>query len=139
MALGWGADQLARTDTSEVEMDGFSNQQLLARHPTLLRDVDSIDCGDGWLGLLDALCARLQFHTDHGDGPQVRVVQVKEKFGVLRFYVEDADEVQQGMIDLAQALSERTCEVCGALGRATSDGGVFAARCPVHARAKDGG
>lgn len=120
-------------------MEVFDNQVLLALHPALLRDIDTIDCGDGWFGLLDALCTRLQFHTDHGDGPQVRVVQVKEKFGTLRFYVDDADRFQRGMIDLAQALSARTCEVCGAPGQVNSRGGAFAARCLVHARPANGG
>jgi len=74
-------------------------------------------CGDGWFPLIDVLCARLQHETDQLGGPQVVASQVKEKYGGLRFYVQGASAAQHAMIDMAEALSERLCEICGAPGQ----------------------
>ena len=67
-------------------------------------------CGDGWYALIDTLCGKLQHETDHNGAPQVVARQVKEKFGRLRFYVNQAGERQRGMIDLACAVSVWTRE-----------------------------
>jgi len=50
------------------------------------------------------------------DSMQVRAVQVKEKFGGLRFYIHSADDEVFGMIEMAEMLSYVTCEVCGKHG-----------------------
>ncbi|MGB8477894.1 MAG: hypothetical protein WCE63_03510, partial [Acidobacteriaceae bacterium] len=52
--------------------------------------------GDGWFSLLWRLCEDLEplvAEYESETGHQFKVVQVKEKFGGLRFYVEDANEV----------------------------------------------
>ena len=65
-------------------------------------------CGDGWYQILDSLCGQIQHHIDwkqeqkekygRGDGcKQVVAVQVKEKFGGLRFYYNGGDDVIDGM------------------------------------------
>ncbi len=74
-------------------------------------------CGDGWFMLLDTLCERLQWWCDHNETPQVVLTQVKEKFGELRVHQRGASPEQRGMIEMARALSARSCEVCGHLGR----------------------
>lgn len=67
-----------------------------------------IDCGDGWFALIDVLCARIQARIDAERLPQVKVKRIKEKFGALRFYIfAQGDAHIRGMIDLAEALSER--------------------------------
>jgi hypothetical protein len=44
---------------------------------------------------------------------QVVAVQVKEKFGTLRFYCDGGDQYTQGVLDMAEAMSAVTCERCG--------------------------
>ena len=44
---------------------------------------------------------------------QLRIDQVKEKFGGLRFYYSGGDDEISGMVRLAESLSYRTCEYCG--------------------------
>lgn len=79
-------------------------------------------CGDGWYWLIDQLCSSLQWGTDMNGDPQVVAVQVKEKFGMLNFYVKEATPRQRGMITLAQSMSAHMCESCGTtekMGRTT--------------------
>lgn len=67
--------------------------------------------GDGWSKIvirLYRLC----------DRRNITVVQVKEKFGGLRFYVGDCESDIEDAIDAAEAESYRTCEVCGKIGSA---------------------
>ena len=75
------------------------------------------ECGDGWYWLIDRLCSNLQWSTDHnnskGKYPQIVAVQVKEKFGGLRFYTESEAEAQSAVISFVETLSEHTCEKCG--------------------------
>lgn len=60
------------------------------------------------------------------------VTQVKEKFGGLRFYVNGANDEQYGMIRFAEAMSYKTCEVCGSRGKIFNDYGRFSTRCKEH-------
>lgn len=95
------------------------------------------ECGDGWYDLIDNLCGWLQFNTDrNGHLPkyasQVVAVQVKEKFGGLRFYVEGATDAQYAAISLAEAMSHKICDVCGSPGK-PSKGGWIKTRCDAHA------
>ena len=71
------------------------------------------ECGDGWCLLIDTLCLALQRETDLGSGPQVVAAQVKSKFGALRFVTHAASKRQRGMIQFADAMSERVCEAKG--------------------------
>lgn len=84
-----------------------------------------VECGDGWFELIKNLCeeiAKLEI-----DG--IRVAQVKEKFGGLRFYVSaypeqvDVDpkakeklDALYNLIDKAEEKSNEICENCGSPG-----------------------
>jgi len=75
------------------------------------------ECGDGWFTLIDTLCEQLQWDTDKNNYPQIKAVQVKEKYGQLRFYVNGANDNQYGAIDFAETISSHICENCGNPGR----------------------
>lgn len=68
---------------------------------------------------------------DVPDIPKVKIVQVKEKFGTLRFYVDGADAEINGMIRMAENVSCYTCEVCGNPGKRTSAGWIQTL-CETH-------
>lgn len=55
---------------------------------------------------------------------QVVASQVKEKFGTLRFYYDGGDEYIHGLAAMAEAMSARTCESCGAPTKSTNDGWI---------------
>lgn len=44
---------------------------------------------------------------------QVIAEQIKEKFGGLRFYVDNADDYVNGLISMAESMSYGICENCG--------------------------
>lgn len=58
-------------------------------------------------------------------------IQVKEKFGTLRFYTAGATDVHQAFIDYATILSAYTCEICGHKGK-LNKGGWLSVRCKEH-------
>jgi hypothetical protein len=62
---------------------------------------------------------------------QVVVDQVKEKFGGLRFYYTGGDDLIDGMVRMAESMSEVTCEECGYPGT-TRGGGWVRTLCDKH-------
>jgi hypothetical protein len=66
--------------------------------------------------------AKLKMDTEYDLVPTA--VQVKEKFGGLRFYTNGATDIQDAYITFAEMISVRTCEVCGKPGKRTSDGWI---------------
>jgi hypothetical protein len=64
------------------------------------------------------------------------VVQVKEKFGTLRFYIQSGTEAHYNYISFAEAMSGVTCETCGSPGKRLGGGWVYTA-CEEHAREGD--
>lgn len=61
-----------------------------------------------------------------------RMLQIKEKFGTLRVYIDHADERIMALTDMAEKLSEFTCEKCGAPGELRT-GGWLKTLCDEHA------
>jgi hypothetical protein len=88
--------------------------------------------GEGWWPIIESLCANIQSHIDwwnknhekHPVVPQVTVEQIKEKFGGLRFYYQGGDDTIQGMVRMAEAWADASCEECGAPGTRRSGGWV---------------
>ena len=99
-----------------------------------------IECGNGWYKLLDILCSQLQFNTDKNNYPQIEAVQVKEKYGGLRFYynsipqendkwIERHNGTIEGMVSFAEFLSEETCELCGSMDEVSQTKGWIKTLC----------
>lgn len=87
--------------------------------------------GDGWNNLIDVLCSTISHYVQNNNGPNVRIVQIKEKFGTLRVYCDNTDEVVVQMIDFAENLSDRMCEHCGGSG-VLRDIGYLTTLCDTH-------
>jgi len=90
------------------------------------------ECHDGWFNIIDTLCEQIQSYIDRRGCPQVLARQVKEKFGQLRFYHAYGDEVVSALVGFAEALSEKTCELCGSPAAQVSDKGWTRVRCSNH-------
>jgi len=90
------------------------------RHLPLTEDLMSwgFQCGDGWFALLYQVSQQLtDYASSHPAVHEVIAVQVKEKFGTLRFYVRGADAHIQALIDAVEAESAQICERDGTPGR----------------------
>lgn len=76
---------------------------------------------DGWYKLVKKLCEDIQGELDkEPDAKWVKLfelVQAKEKFGGLRWYVTAASQRVHDLILKAEEESCHICEVCGAKGR----------------------
>jgi len=66
---------------------------------------------------------------------QVVAVQVKEKFGTLRFYYNGGDDFINGLERMAESMSAVTCEECGNPGTITK-GGWIRTLCETHKKEK---
>lgn len=95
----------------------------------------AVTCSEGWDDLIRRLHNRMV-----GIDPGYRAVQVKEKFGGLRFYVVFSEGLDQMLRDRAYEFireaaeeSYRTCEVCGEPGE-LNDGPWYRTLCEVHER-----
>ena len=89
-----------------------------------------VECGDGWFWLLDQLCDYLQFNIDNNKHPQIEAVQVKEKFGGLRFYINGGTDKQYEVIHFAENLSNSICEWCGTTKDVSQTEGWVVTLCP---------
>lgn len=83
------------------------------------------ECGDGWFGLLDALCECIQHYVDEGNYHQVEATQVKEKYGTLRFYINGGDDYIWDVVEKAEIASGMVCEQCGRAGVLRGKGWLF--------------
>lgn len=117
---------------------------LCTRYPKIFKDRHAdmrstamcwgFECGDGWFTLIDTLCSQIQWHLDKNaepGTPQVVAQQVKEKFGGLRFYTWGGDQTTRAFQQFAEAMSIRTCEVCGNPGERRG-GGWIQTLCDEH-------
>lgn len=106
--------------------------KLVERFPKLLRDYRGsphetclafgIECGDGWNGLIHDTLTRLQKMVECAPDLDIRIAQVKEKFGGLRIYVTmECDDrvvadIVYAILHDAESASSNICEVTGAYG-----------------------
>jgi hypothetical protein len=129
------------------------DQRLCEKYPEIFEDRHAnmtetamcwgFSCGDGWYNIIDTLCGNIQHYIDwqnknaakrytqYKQVPQLKAVQVKEKFGTLRFYYEGGDDHISGMVRMAEAMSAVTCEECGAPGE-QRHGGWVRTLCDHH-------
>lgn len=78
--------------------------------------------GAGWGPLVE----RLYNACDHQG---VAILQIKEKFGGLRFYVGGASDSTLQLIEAAEDESRKTCELCGKAGGQRVERGWVWTRC----------
>lgn len=61
----------------------------------------------------------------------INIVQIKEKFGGLRFYYDGGDAEISGMVSMAETWASHSCETCGDRGEQRS-GGWIRTLCDRH-------
>ena len=104
---------------------GLQNGWRLDSDPII--DCGFFSIGKGWYQIVKDLIEDL---IELGWDKQV--VQVKEKFGGLRFYINDGSREIHDRISEAEKLSHETCEICGEQGEMRTDIGWYSTLCKKH-------
>ena len=86
-------------------------EELKNKHSTILRC--SLDIGPEWYHIIDDLCQEIK---DAGFDGVYWAVQVKEKFGGLRFYTNFGCTELYDMVTKAENRAAKTCEETGKPG-----------------------
>jgi len=102
---------------------------LRQEFPRLYKQDIPFECGLGWYDILHDLSIKIEtilnecaenYKVAEGEENEIVemfAVQVKEKYGTLRFYMScETDEICD-LIHETEALSSQTCENCGAFGK----------------------
>ena len=73
------------------------------------------DMPDGWRKAFgEQMCAELKTALDHaGLTDQYMIVQIKEKYGMLRWYDNGYTDEVESIIEKYEEISKRTCIICG--------------------------
>src|SRR5258708_20889118 len=95
-------------------------EEIIARYPLLFKEGyarSGFEVGEGWVPLIDGLCTIIEWHLKTFVPEELRggvyVAQIKEKFGSLRFYMNQSVFFIDGAIAMAEHMSYRICEDCG--------------------------
>ena len=124
------------TDKELLSMDSktfntalFRRFKKFFRHrKDLMQSLMGFGCGThrGWNAIIWRLTEGIEKAKP---GKDFEIVQVKEKFGGLRYYVSTASEEIFGLIDAAERLSYKTCEECGDKGSLDQRFGWYLTLC----------
>lgn len=144
-------------------MNDQSFENLAKKYPALFEKspISYMAIGDGWIGIIDALCEAICADYDNAvrikqltledkdtvdDALERKIaqhreelpsfIQIKEKFGGLRIYVQDAKPEVQSYITFAESMSYRVCEECGAPGEPRNDS-WSKTLCDMHHRERN--
>jgi len=132
-----------------LKVDLVETEDLRTKYPAMFSQPCEISIGKGWIPLIDRLCSMLQRTHDynqHMGYTQVTVLQVKQKFGGLRFYYSVPEQVHlsektkwsdwasyvHGAVDFAESMSHSICEQCGERGKGRDHHGYYYTSCDAH-------
>lgn len=91
-------------------------ESMKQKYPLTFKSLTYIECESGWFNIIDSLACTIENHLKRLDpevADEMYVVQCKEKFGGLRWYMAGSDDFIDGAVGLAENLSVITCEDCG--------------------------
>jgi hypothetical protein len=93
--------------------------ELKLKFPQLLDDLEYLEVGDGWSNIVENMCFLIQndYNIKSRENPlvkQPKLIQIKQKFGGLRAYLENSQQSEyvNAVIDMAERMSYCTCEFC---------------------------
>ena len=97
-----------------------------------IMDAHYLSVSNGWYPIIKDLIKDLI-----DIGWDKRLIQCKEKFGGLRFYIETYPEGSSEIISKYEKLSYETCETCGDKGTNRKIKGWLYTLCDNHAKEKE--
>jgi hypothetical protein len=101
---------------------GLENGMYSNREPIMTAGF--FECDEGWYQLIkDLIVDLIELGWDK------QICQAKEKFGGLRFYINEGSDEMHTRISKAVDLSYQTCEVTGKPGQLRTDIGWWTTLC----------
>lgn len=120
------------------QMNNFTERLLAATYGTLLfrtdasaQEVFGFECMDGWADLIEGSLRLIQRYVEL-EKSDVKITQVKEKFGLLRIYQSGGGENVCQVLDICELASGCLCELCGKAGKLIMLDGWMLTRCDQH-------
>lgn len=125
-------------------MDIELEKKLINKYPDLFRNKDkpvtqslmafAFECDNGWFKLIDELCENIMKECAGTEGIP-SVIQVKEKYAELRFYLDWYTPKITKLIEEAECKSQAVCEICGGEGKLHCRREWLKTLCTKHAKA----
>lgn len=114
-----------KIDSYLESIGGLENGWRTDRPP--IKDAHYFECHEGWYPLIQKLIEDII-----ALGWDKQVTQVKEKFGGLRFYINEGSNEVHDRITKAEGESYTICEMCGSPGEIRKDTGWYRTLCETH-------
>jgi len=102
-------------------------QKLITKYPNLYRDFVNakgprgyMSVGNGWFPLINDLSSKLEkmiLKLPENKQKYYKATQIKQKWGGLRYYMNDRTAEMRIVMEDAERESWITCEVCGKPGK----------------------
>jgi len=134
------------SDTQESKiMNETNTKKLFDDFPEFWKHRDNMqaslmcfgfECNDGWFDIIYKLCDDIKSYYKNKIPEHFYVVQVKEKFGGLRFYITAAPKEIHDMIANVEATSYKICEKCGKPGKLRDKLPWWLTLCDKHFKEK---
>jgi len=102
--------------------------------PLLYKQGIAFECNVGWYNIIHDLSIKIEkilknyaenhkvVEGEESEKVEMYAVQVKEKYGTLRFYMNFETKEITDLIEDAEALSSQTCDNCGSFGKMRDKG-----------------
>lgn len=133
-------------------MSRFNMQDMCTRFPLITRTYGKktnspfsrygIECDIGWLAILERLFSKAESiavqlkASGTAEAALPVLAQVKEKFGLLRVYMDGRTDEINTAVYLAEEESVTACQTCGKPGSMRRDGWL-ATLCDEHANRRE--
>lgn len=94
-------------------------EHLIEKYSPLFHEIQfGIECGLGWYELVESITVKLQHYNENClcQDDWIWPLQIKEKYGELRYYTSFSTDDIYEVIELATAASRSICEECGQPG-----------------------
>lgn len=111
-------------------------EKILQKYPRVFAGGNTIELYNvGWADIIDYACFIINQELEslpEEIAQGIHASQIKTKFGGLRFYMSHDTPLISGVIQMAEAISLSTCEMCGDKGSPITIGSWTFTLCPKH-------
>ena len=119
----------------KIPKDCLKKYTIIQPDPTLRNNlmVFGFEIGEGWMSLVIELLDKIQHLVDNNpEYSGLQVIQVKEKYGSLRVYLNYYYKEIEDIISEYEEKSCYICEVCGEKGEIRNINNWYTALCDKH-------